>query len=86
MGANSVKLSMWEPLLDQLSRKLNSWGNKYVSLGGRIVLLNSILNLIAISYLSFLKMLVKVWRKIVKLQREFLCGGARRGRNVSWVK
>lgn len=30
-------------------------GNKYVSLGGRIVLLNSVLNAMPIFYLSFLK-------------------------------
>lgn len=67
MSANSIKLSIWEPLLDLLSKKLNFWGNKYVSLGGRIVLLNSVLHSIPIFYLSFLKMLVKVWRKITKL-------------------
>lgn len=65
--ASSIKLLMWEPLLDLLFKKLNFWGNKYGSLGGHIVLLNSVLNSIPIFYLSFLKMLVKVWRKITKL-------------------
>jgi len=33
VGANSRKMSAWEPMLDQLKKRLNSWGNKYVSLG-----------------------------------------------------
>lgn len=77
VGANPLKLATWEPLLEQLTLKLHSWGNKYVSLGGRIVLLNAVINAIPIFYLSFIKMPMKVWRKIVKIQRDFLWGGAR---------
>jgi hypothetical protein len=73
-------------MLEQLKNRLNSWGNKYVSLGGRIVLLNSVLNAIPIFYLSFLKILVKVLKKVTRIQREFLWGGARGGRKVCWVK
>lgn len=80
MGANPRKLATWEPLLEGLRNKLNSWGNKYVSLGGQIVLLNSVLNSIPIFYLSFLKMTVKVWKKIVRIQREFLQDGVNGGR------
>lgn len=66
--------------------RLFSWGNKYISLGGRIVLLNSILNFIPIFHLSFFKLPVLVWKKIVRLQREFLWGGVGGGRKISWVK
>ncbi|PNX65871.1 cytochrome p450, partial [Trifolium pratense] len=38
VGANSRKMSTWEPMMDVIKGRLNSWGNKYVSLGGRIVL------------------------------------------------
>jgi hypothetical protein len=85
VGANSRSLSTWEPMLEQLKKRLNSWGNKYVSLGGRIVLLNSVLNAIPIFYLSFLKIPVKVY-KMVRIQRDFLWGGVRGGRKVFWVK
>jgi len=46
------KNSDGEPMLDKLRGRLNSWGNNYVSLGGRIALLNSMLNSIPIFYLS----------------------------------
>nr|ABE87614.1 Putative non-LTR retroelement reverse transcriptase, related [Medicago truncatula] len=65
---------------------LISWGNKFLSFGGRIVLLNSVLNAIPIFYLSFLRIPVKVWRRLVRFEREFLWGGVGGGRKISWVK
>jgi hypothetical protein len=56
-----------------------------VSFGGRIVLLNSVLNAIPIFYLSFMKLPVKVWKRLVRIQREFLWGGVGGGRKINWV-
>jgi hypothetical protein len=72
--------------LEHLGRRLNSWERKYISLGGRITLINSVLNVIPIFFLSFLKMPMKVWRRIVRIQREFLWGGVGGGRKISWVR
>jgi len=85
VGGNPGRISTWDPLLEHLSKKLNSWGNKYISLGGRIVLINSILNAIPIFHLSFFKMPVEVGKKIVRIQREFLWGGVAGGRKINWV-
>jgi hypothetical protein len=86
IGANPRRLATWEPLLASLRKRLGTWGNKYVSLGGRIVLLNSVLNTISIFYLSFLKILVQVWKQVRRIQREFLWGGRRGRKRISWVK
>jgi hypothetical protein len=86
IGANLRHASMWEPLLVSLRKRLGAWGNRYVSLGGRIVLLNSVLNAIHIFYLSFMKMPVQVWKSIQRIQREFLWGGRRRGKGIRWIK
>lgn len=48
VGAKARSVSTWEPVLDRINAKLNSWGNKYISLGGRITLLNSVLNSVPI--------------------------------------
>jgi len=85
VGANPHLEKTWQPLLQLLLNRLGSWGNKYVSLGGRVVLLNSVLNAIHIFYMSVMKMLVLVWKKIVRLQREFLWGGVKRSRSIPWV-
>lgn len=70
--ANSRLKSTWNPLVNLLTRRLHSWKHKYVSLGGRMVLLNYVLNDIPIFFLSFLKMSVKVWKNLVRLQRSLL--------------
>jgi len=74
VGANSRRCATWQPLLDLLNRRLNNWGNKFISLGGRIVLLNSVLNSIPIYYLSYMKMPSTVWKKIVRIQRRGVWG------------
>jgi len=61
-------------MLDKLRNRLNSWGSKYLSLGGRIVLLNSVLKAIPIFFLSFMKIPAKVAKMVTRIQREFLWG------------
>lgn len=55
VGANSQSMSTWELLVENLSGKLNTLGHKHISFGGRIVLLNSVLNVIPIFFLVFLE-------------------------------
>jgi hypothetical protein len=86
VGANPKRISTWEPMVDGIRRRLRGWRSRYVSLGGRIVLINSVLNSIPIFYLSFLKLPVVVLKKLIRIQREFLWGGVKGGRKVSWVK
>jgi hypothetical protein len=50
------------------------------------VLINAVLNSIPIFFLSFLKMPVGVWKKVVKIQRQFLWGGVRGGNKICWIK
>jgi hypothetical protein len=86
IGANPRREVTWEPLLDHLRKRLFSWRNKHISLGGRIVMINAVLNSIPIFYLSYYKMPNKVWKKVVRIQREFLWGGPKGGKRISWVK
>ncbi|MCH96040.1 RNA-directed DNA polymerase (Reverse transcriptase), partial [Trifolium medium] len=85
VGANPRRCATWDPLIEKLRRRLSSWRNRFVSLGGRIVLINSVLNAIPIFFLSFLKAPATVIKKIVRIQREFLWGGVKGGRKISWV-
>ncbi|MCH81167.1 LINE-1 reverse transcriptase like, partial [Trifolium medium] len=86
VGANPHRYSTWVPMLEAIRRRLGAWGNKYISLGGRIVLINAVLSSIPIFFLSYLKMPVKVWKEMVSVQRNFLWGGLSKRRQISWVK
>jgi hypothetical protein len=73
-------------MMDAIKRRLGSWGSKYISLGGRIVLINAILNSLPIFFLSYMKMPAKVWREVVKIQRKFFWGGLVQSRRMCWIK
>ncbi|GAU51438.1 hypothetical protein TSUD_413380, partial [Trifolium subterraneum] len=86
VGANPRRASTWDPVVKAIERRLMSWKNKYVSLGGRVVLINSVLAAIPIFYLSFLKLPNCVWKSIVKIQRNFLWGGVVGGSSkIPWL-
>jgi hypothetical protein len=68
VGANPRRVSTWEPLIQSLRNRLGSWMNRYISLGGHITLLNSVLSAIPIFYLSFMKMPIHVWKIIKRIQ------------------
>jgi hypothetical protein len=56
IDANPKSSTTWDPLLENIRKQLFSWRNKHISLGGRIVLINAVLNAIPVFYLSFMKM------------------------------
>jgi hypothetical protein len=85
VGSNPRRFATWRPMIDVLKNRLNSWDNKYLCFGGRIILLNSVLSAIPIFYLSFMKMPVCVWKEVVKTQRDFLWSGLEKKRKISWV-
>ena len=41
IGGESRKLSFWKPLVDRIRAQLSVWNNKFLSFGGRLVLLKS---------------------------------------------
>ncbi|PNX73974.1 ribonuclease H, partial [Trifolium pratense] len=86
VGANPKLMTTWQPMLDIIRGRVGSWGNKYLSFGGRIVMVNAVLNVIPIFYLSYLKIPGKVWREVVKIQRKFLWSGLSNKNKISWVK
>jgi hypothetical protein len=86
VGANPRRVSTWEPMIEALRKRLGVWSNKYVSLGGRIVLLNAVLNAIPIFFLSFMKIPIVVWKKVRRIQRDFLWGNRSGTKRINWVK
>jgi len=53
IGGNARRLAFWEQLLHRLKSKLSSWNSKHLSLGGRLVLLKSVLLSLPIYMFSF---------------------------------
>ena len=55
-------------------------------MGGRIILINSVLSALPIYLLSFFRIPKKVVQKIVSIQRNFLWGGHQEANKIPWVK
>ncbi|KAK3199333.1 hypothetical protein Dsin_022748 [Dipteronia sinensis] len=74
LGANPRVENFWKPVLERIEKRLAPWKRKFLSKGGRLVLIKSILSSIPTYYLSVFKILIEVAQKIEKLQRSFLWG------------
>ncbi|GLT77858.1 hypothetical protein SLA2020_494130 [Shorea laevis] len=66
--------------------KLAVWKSALLSFGGRLTLLNSVLSALPTFFMSLFLMPNVVIDQLVKIQRDFLWGGSRDKRKISWVK
>ena len=55
IGGDSRKLNFWKPIIDRIVARLSSWNNKFLSFGGRLVLLKSVMSSPPVYFLSFFK-------------------------------
>eukprot|EP00268_Persea_americana_P041230 TRINITY_DN41041_c4_g1_i1.p1 TRINITY_DN41041_c4_g1~~TRINITY_DN41041_c4_g1_i1.p1 ORF type:complete len:107 (+),score=11.85 TRINITY_DN41041_c4_g1_i1:237-557(+) len=46
------KKILWEPVVERIEKRLDSWKGRYLSMGGRITLIKLVLSSISIYYLS----------------------------------
>lgn len=69
------KVATWEPLLENLRNRLNSWGNKYESRG--VLCSLSWYWTSSQFFISFFKVPSKMIKRVVRIQKEFLWGGLR---------
>uniref|UniRef100_A0A2N9I9X1 VAL1-3 N-terminal zinc finger domain-containing protein n=1 Tax=Fagus sylvatica TaxID=28930 RepID=A0A2N9I9X1_FAGSY len=75
LGAACRVVSIWNPILEKMERKLAGWKKLYLSKGGRLTLFKSTLSSIPTYFLSLFTIHVSVANRIEKLQRNFLWGG-----------
>lgn len=85
-GANPRRAATWSPVIELIRSWLAGWKGKNLSLGGRIVLVNSILSSLPLYFFSFYRVPKIVLRQLVRLQRSFLWSGWEEGHKVAWVR
>ncbi|GKV49208.1 hypothetical protein SLEP1_g55970 [Rubroshorea leprosula] len=85
VGGNHRRLAMWQPLLTSFRKKLSSWKGKHLSIGGRIMLINSVLSSLPVFLMSIYKIPTGILKSIDKIRRNFLWGGEGEGRKINWV-
>ena len=55
IGGDSRKISFWKPVVERIVGRLSSWNNKFLSFGGRLVLLKVVISSLPVYFLSFFK-------------------------------
>jgi hypothetical protein len=65
----------WDFLLEKIENKLKGWQGSILSLGGRLVLLNSVMSSVPLYWMTVYRVPITIRKKIDKLRRRFLWFG-----------
>ncbi|RVW20876.1 Transposon TX1 uncharacterized 149 kDa protein [Vitis vinifera] len=82
LGAPHKASSVWDGVEEKVRRRLARWKRQYISKGGRITLIRSVLASMPIYHMSLFRMPKSVARRLDKVQRDFLWGGEVRKRKL----
>jgi hypothetical protein len=67
LGASFKSIFIWNGVIEKVERRLASWKKLYLSKGGRVTLIHSILSSIPTYYLSMFPIPVSVAKKLERL-------------------
>ncbi|XP_022004003.1 uncharacterized protein LOC110901484 [Helianthus annuus] len=85
VGANMSHVSNWNLVVEVIKARLVSWKAKTLSIGGRLILIKSVLESLPIYYLSLYKAPKTVIDSIESIMRRFLWAGSSEERKIPWV-
>ena len=75
LGEKFKDVTIWNPILEKMERKLASLKKLYISKGGRVTLIKSALSNLPTYFLSLFPIPASVANQITRLQRNFLWSG-----------
>ncbi|XP_021986150.1 uncharacterized protein LOC110882438 [Helianthus annuus] len=85
VGAKMTRISNWTSIIEVIKARLVSWKAKTLSIGGRLILIKSVLESLPIYYLSLYKAPKVVIDIIEAIMRRFLWAGSSAERKIPWV-
>ncbi|KAJ0429079.1 hypothetical protein HanRHA438_Chr17g0811421 [Helianthus annuus] len=85
VGSNMNRAPNWQPVVDVFEKRLSLWKASLLSMGGRVVLIRSVLESLPCYYFSLYRAPVKVIHDLEALIRKFLWGGTSEVKKVHWV-
>lgn len=65
----------WECVILKVRKRLSTWKGRFLSLGGRLTLVNSVLSVLPTYWLSIFRIPAWVIKKIDQIRRDFLWSG-----------
>ncbi|KAJ0497121.1 putative RNA-directed DNA polymerase [Helianthus annuus] len=85
VGANMNKISNWKPVSDVFDARLSRWKSSCLSIGGRVVLIKSVLQSLPGYYFSLFRAPVSVIKNLEGKIKKFLWGNVEGRRPMYWV-
>ncbi|GAU31515.1 hypothetical protein TSUD_332900 [Trifolium subterraneum] len=85
IGGDPRRLGFWEPVLTRIQNRLSGWKSCFLSFGGRLVLLKSVLTSMPVYALSFFKAPSGIISSINSILIKFFWGGSEDTRKISWI-
>ena len=77
---NHKELEIQDGIIEKTEKKLANWKTQYISLGGRVTLINSVLDSLPTYVMSLFPMPAKVEERLDKLRTDFLWKAIKKGR------
>jgi hypothetical protein len=75
---NDYRVNDWHWLLQKVEKKIGHWTSRWLSLGGRLVLVNSVLQNMLVYWLYLAKVPLKIINNISQIFSRFLWKGAKK--------
>jgi hypothetical protein len=76
IGGDPRRLAFWEPVLNTIKSRLTGWHSRFLSYGGRLVLLKSVLSALPVYALSFFKAPSGIISSIESIFKKKFWGGS----------
>ncbi|CAN1849884.1 Putative ribonuclease H protein At1g65750 [Linum perenne] len=85
LGFKGNSLNLWDPVIASVDKRLDTWKARFLSFGGRVALLKSVLSGLPIYFMSLFKAPATVIRRLENLQCRFLWAGDLQKDKVHWI-
>ncbi|WMV33279.1 hypothetical protein MTR67_026664 [Solanum verrucosum] len=86
LGAKSTSLEIWNGVIEKCEMKLARWKSRYLSLGGRLTLINSVLDALPTYMMSLFPIPPGVINRLDSIRRKFLWQGNKERKGYHLVK
>ncbi|KAJ9565965.1 LOW QUALITY PROTEIN: hypothetical protein OSB04_001931 [Centaurea solstitialis] len=85
LGCSMNRVDSWEPIINKFSSKLSNWKSQYLSFGGRLVLLKSVLGSLGVFFFSLFKAPQKVINRLESIRMNFFWGKRDSCKKIAWI-
>jgi len=85
IGGNLKRVLFWEPVFNRIKSRLFGWRSRNLSLGGRLILLKSVMSSLPVYALFLFKVPSGIISSIYSILCRFFWGGCEDHRKISWV-